>query len=158
MAQGYLVFLLHAHLPFVRHPEYDTFLEENWLFEAISETYLPLLRMIERLDDERVPFKFGISISPTLLAMLGDELLSERYIRHLTMLLELADKEVERTRGDDQFHPLAVMYKELFSQNLEDFTDKYSKNILKGFDYFYKRGRVELLTTPATHQIGRAHV
>ena len=40
---GYVALHLHAHLPFVRHPEYDEFLEEDWLYEAISETYLPLL-------------------------------------------------------------------------------------------------------------------
>ena len=38
---GYVALHLHAHLPFVRHPEYDDFLEEDWLYEAISETYLP---------------------------------------------------------------------------------------------------------------------
>ena len=41
---------LHAHLPFVRHPEYEDFLEEDWLYEAISETYLPLLRVFDRAD------------------------------------------------------------------------------------------------------------
>ena len=35
--QGYLSLVLHAHLPFVRHPEHDKFLEESWLFEAITE-------------------------------------------------------------------------------------------------------------------------
>jgi len=30
--QGYLSLVLHAHLPFVRHPEHEKFLEENWLF------------------------------------------------------------------------------------------------------------------------------
>ena len=42
MRKGYLALVLHAHLPFVRHPEYPEFLEEDWLFEAISETYVPL--------------------------------------------------------------------------------------------------------------------
>jgi 1,4-alpha-glucan branching enzyme len=42
--QGYLSLVLHAHLPFVRHPEHEKFLEESWLFEAITETYLPLSR------------------------------------------------------------------------------------------------------------------
>ena len=37
--QGYLSLVLHAHLPFVRHPEHERFLEEDWLFEAITETY-----------------------------------------------------------------------------------------------------------------------
>jgi 1,4-alpha-glucan branching enzyme len=36
-----IALVLNAHLPFVRHPEYQSFLEENWLFEAINETYLP---------------------------------------------------------------------------------------------------------------------
>ena len=40
---GYLSFVLHAHLPYVRHPEYKEFLEEDWLYEAITETYIPLL-------------------------------------------------------------------------------------------------------------------
>ena len=35
--QGLLAIILHAHLPFVRHPEQDDFLEERWLFEAITE-------------------------------------------------------------------------------------------------------------------------
>jgi predicted glycosyl hydrolase (DUF1957 family) len=43
---GYFAFVLHAHLPFVRHPEHERFLEENWLFEAIAETYIPLLEML----------------------------------------------------------------------------------------------------------------
>ena len=45
--QGYLSLVLHAHLPFVRHPEHEKFLEENWLFEAITETYLPLLQIMD---------------------------------------------------------------------------------------------------------------
>jgi len=40
--KGYLALVLHAHLPFIRHPEYEDFLEEDWFFEAMCETYLPL--------------------------------------------------------------------------------------------------------------------
>jgi 1,4-alpha-glucan branching enzyme len=46
--QGYLNLVLHAHLPYVRHPEYPDFLEEDWLYEAITETYVPILDMMER--------------------------------------------------------------------------------------------------------------
>jgi len=45
---GYLALVLHAHLPFVRHPEHERFLEETWLFEAITEAYLPLLQLLDR--------------------------------------------------------------------------------------------------------------
>ena len=49
MARGYLAIVLHAHLPFVRHPDDPTVMEERWLHEAITETYLPLLRVLEGL-------------------------------------------------------------------------------------------------------------
>ena len=45
--QGHFALMLHAHLPFVRHPEHEKFLEENWLFEAITETYIPLIQIME---------------------------------------------------------------------------------------------------------------
>ena len=43
MENGFLSIVLHAHLPYVRHPEHDSFFEENWLFEAITECYIPLI-------------------------------------------------------------------------------------------------------------------
>lgn len=151
MAKGYLLLMLHMHLPFVRHPEHETFLEENWLFEAISETYLPLLRMFDRLEAADVPFRMAISISPTLAAMLEDELLQERYVRHLEGLLELGDRELERTRHDENEQAVARMYRELFQQNYDDFIERYERRILRGFDYYSKRGRIELLTSAASH-------
>ena len=46
--KGYVCFILHAHLPFVHHPESEDYLEEQWLFEAISETYIPLLKNFKK--------------------------------------------------------------------------------------------------------------
>ena len=60
--QGHFALLLHAHLPFVRHPEHEKFLEENWLFEAITETYIPLIQMLEGWQDD------GMSRAPDPLA------------------------------------------------------------------------------------------
>ena len=75
MARGYLSLVLHAHLPYVRHPEHPEFFEERWLFEAITECYLPLIRMFDRLIDDGAKFRVALSLSPTLVAMLQDELL-----------------------------------------------------------------------------------
>jgi 1,4-alpha-glucan branching enzyme len=47
MTQGYWIPVLHSHLPFVKHPEYEYFLEEQWLFEAIDECYIPLLKNLK---------------------------------------------------------------------------------------------------------------
>ena len=48
-SRGSLMFLLHAHLPYVNHPEDSAFLEENWFFEAVVETYVPIISVRERL-------------------------------------------------------------------------------------------------------------
>src|SRR5262249_54473456 len=104
---GYLALILHAHLPFVRHPEHEHFLEEEWLFEAITETYVPLLRMMQRLTDDRVLSKLTMSITPTLCAMLQDQLLRERYVRHIELLIDLAARERQRNRKHPQLRELA---------------------------------------------------
>ncbi|HOB33197.1 MAG TPA: DUF1957 domain-containing protein, partial [Verrucomicrobiota bacterium] len=64
--QGYLALILHAHLPFVRHPEFPKFLEENWLFEAIIESYIPLLNVMEGWDRDGMDARLTMTLSPTL--------------------------------------------------------------------------------------------
>src|SRR3954471_14366860 len=104
---GYLALVLHAHLPFVRHPEHEEFLEEDWFFEALIESYIPLLAMMERLVADGVPFQLTMTVTPTLAAMLQDELLRERYVRHLDRSIALAEREVERNREDQLRRDLA---------------------------------------------------
>ena len=133
MSKGYFNLVLHAHLPYVRHPMYDRFLEEMWLFEAVSESYLPLLRVLNRLRDDGVKFRLTLSVSPTLASMLTDELLQNRYVEHLKMLLDLAEKELARTAGDDRFHPLAQMYKELLCPEHGGFHGDLSSQHPEGF-------------------------
>src|SRR3954447_10274168 len=106
MPLGYLCLALHAHLPYVRHPEYEDFLEEDWLYEAMTETYIPLLEVFEGLQRDRGGWRLTMSGTPTPAAMLSGPLLQDRYVRHLDTLLALATKELERTRFEPQFHAL----------------------------------------------------
>ena len=149
--RGYLSFVLHAHLPFVRHPEYPRFLEEMWLFEAISETYLPFLRLCNRLKEEGVGLCLTVSISPTLSAMLNDELLQTRYIEYLLRMIDLADHEVRRTATHRDFAPVARMYARMYRECLHDFCEVYRNDITRGFRELQKSGHLELITTAATH-------
>jgi len=100
---GFLALILHAHLPFVRHPEHPRFLEEEWLFEALTESYIPLLRMLQRVLNDGIPVKIAMSVTPTLCAMLQDELLCRRYLEHLDRLISLAESECQRNRNDAVF-------------------------------------------------------
>src|SRR6185436_20037610 len=104
---GYLALVLHAHLPFVRHPEHEKFLEESWLYEAITETYIPLLHMLAGWQRDAVPVRLTLTLTPTLCAMLNDPLLRERYTKHLDNLVDLSEREIRRTKWDKDFHQLA---------------------------------------------------
>ncbi len=151
MPRGYLSLVLHGHLPFVRHPEHPQFFEERWLFEAITECYVPLLQGMERLVADGIPFRLSLSLSPTLCAMLQDDLLQRRYLRHLENLLELAHKEVARTKLDPVFHKLAVFYRDLLAETARFYDGRYGRDLVKAFHRFQEEGVLELFTTSATH-------
>ncbi len=151
MPVGYLALVLHAHLPFVRHPEYDDFLEEDWLYEAITETYVPLLDVFDGLERDGVDWRMTLSVTPTLAAMLDDPLLQYRYVRHVDNLIALANKEIERTRWQPEFHSLALMYHRRFTRAREVFVEQYGNNLLAGFRRFFDAGKLELMTCAATH-------
>ena len=62
MKKGFLSIILHAHLPYVRHPEHESFFEENWLFEAITECYIPLIGALDRLQKDGVDYRLTLSL------------------------------------------------------------------------------------------------
>lgn len=150
-ARGSLCLVLHAHLPYVRHPEYDSFLEENWLFEALTETYVPLLRLLEGLAADKVAARLTVSLSPPLLAMLRDDVLQRRYLAHLDRLRLLAEREVARTRGDSRFAPLARLYQQRLDEAVETFEARHHRDLVAGFGHFQECGLLEIITSAATH-------
>src|SRR5437667_420459 len=151
MSQASLAFVLHAHLPFVRHPAHEDFLEERWLAEAITETYIPLLEMLGALERDRVPARLTLSLSPPLLAMLADHLLRTRYLRHLDRLVELAEKEERRTRADERFHRVAEMYLARFWRARTIFLEEWGQDLIAAFRSYQERGLLEIITCAATH-------
>ncbi len=150
MQKGFLSIVLHAHLPFVRHPEYDNFFEEIWLFEAITECYIPLIRSLEKLHQDHVNFKLTLSLSPPLISMLSNELLQARYIVHLNKQIELTEKEIIRTVGNPEYQRLARLYRRLYLNTLDIFS-QYDSNLLTAFKKFNHLGYLELITCAATH-------
>ena len=151
MAQGYLAFVLHAHLPYVRHPEYEDFLEERWFFEGMTETYIPLLNTFESLVHDGVDFRLTMSLTPPLLSMMTDPLLQERYAKHLNKLIELSDKELFRTKDNHIFHQTAQMYNHNLKYYKWIFEEKYQRNIVNGFRKFMEMEKLEIITCGATH-------
>lgn len=152
MPVGYFSLILHAHLPFVRHPEYPEFLEEDWLYEAITEVYLPLIFIFRNLHESGAKPRLAINVSPPLSEMLADKLLETRYTQHLENLLELAQKEAERTKKEaPEFYEVARMYVENLSASLHLWNNKYNRNLINAFRELQEEGVLEIITCGATH-------
>ncbi len=151
MLKGYLAIVLHAHLPFIRHPEFEDFLEEDWLFEAITETYIPFIKVLDGLARDKVDYKLTISLSPTLMSMLMDAHLQSKYIKHIDKLIELSAKEIDRTKWQGQFNNLARMYHDSFREARHIFVDVYHSNLVNAFKHFQDLGNLEVITCCATH-------
>lgn len=149
--KGYLALVLHAHLPFVRHPEHEQFLEEDWLYEAITETYLPLLGIMEGWERDGVNWRLTMSLTPTLCSMLSDDLLQQRYLRHIERLIELADLEVQRTATMPEFNRTALMYRHRFAECRDAYENGYGRDLCAAFRRFMEAGKLEIVTCGATH-------
>ena len=151
MPKGYLAIIFHAHLPFVRHPEHQDSLEENWFYEAVTEVYIPLLLVLENLVEEAVDFRLTFSFTPTLISMLLDPFLQSRYLRRIERLIALAEKEIERTARQPDIHRLARLYHQRFLSLRDAFLNRYDRNLVKAFRRFQELGKIEILGSAATH-------
>lgn len=143
--------MLHAHLPYIRYPEHENFLEENWLYETMTETYIPLINILENLLDDGVDFRLSLSLSPPLIEMLSDDLLMSRYQRYLCKLIELSEKEVYRNRRHIRRRDLASMYHKRFLRTRYLFENVYRRDLISAFRALMESGRLEIATCSATH-------
>ena len=149
--RGYLALVLHAHLPFVRHPEHPRFLEEHWLYEAITDAYVPLLEVLSERTGRHPGPCLTLSLSPTLVAMLGDPLLQARFLDYLGRRTRLCEAEVLRRRGDPRLAALALGYRERLAGLAGLYRDRLGGDLVGAFAALAKAGVIELMTTAATH-------
>lgn len=150
MTIGYVALVLHAHLPFLRHPEREDYLEERWLYEAVCECYLPLLEGLERLAADQIPFRLTLSLSPPLMAMLDDPLLRMRVQRYLERSIALAERELAYTAGGPA-HLVAHFYHHRLRTLHRAYLQTYRRDLLSAFAAFARAGYLELITSAATH-------
>ena len=148
--KGYLAIVLHSHLPFVKHPEEEFFIEENWLFEAILESYLPLLYNLYRLKKEDIPFKITMSLTPPLSNMLLDALLMDRFKRYVNSRIELT-KELIKEGGSAKEN--LIFYRARFETLFNFFENELKGNVINGFKKLEQDGDLEVITCSATHEI-----
>ncbi len=82
--------------------------------------------------------------------MLTDDLLKVRYAAHLDKLIELSEKEIERTRPEPHYQRLAQMYHDRF-RSLRHTWRCHDGDLVRAFQRLQEAGRVEVITSTATH-------
>ncbi|MCU1306746.1 MAG: glycoside hydrolase family 57 [Acidobacteriaceae bacterium] len=148
---GYVTITLHSHLPYViNHGTWPHGLE--WLSEAAAETYLPLLRVIGRLEREGIYLKPNINLSPILLEQLAHPVFKSEFVEYLNRKIEAAlkDKAEYTKKGDTHMAKVAEYWRDFFSLALKDF-EALGRDIISGFRRFNDSGAIEVFTCAATH-------
>ncbi|MEK4564565.1 1,4-alpha-glucan branching protein domain-containing protein [Alkalihalobacillus sp. FSL R5-0424] len=146
MKKGYYSLILHAHLPYVRHEE-DHRLEQNWLFEAITESYIPLIHSIDQANQAHA---VTLSLSPPLMEMLADPLLQKRFVSYLKNVERLLKKETRFQKQHDVPDDLLAFYKRRYSL-IRDFIKKWNGQLLSALKDLHFRGLITCITSSATH-------
>lgn len=150
--RGQLALVLHAHLPYVRHPEHERFLEEAWLHEAVAESYLPLLSRMLGWEADGVDWRLTLGVTSTLGSMLDDGLLRLRTRRYLEERRMLAASECDRSVLEPARRRVAEFHLEFYSQSLH-LWEAIGGDLCGAWRRLAGSGRLELLGGTATHAV-----
>jgi 1,4-alpha-glucan branching enzyme len=148
---GYLNLTLHAHMPYVvNHGSWPHGME--WILEAAAESYLPLLRVLGRLEADGIPFKANLSLTPVLLEQLAHPIFQAELPDYLSRKIAAAaaDEEEFCATGQPRLAETARWWQARFSQALADF-EALGRSIVAGFKRFSDSGMIEIMTCGATH-------
>ncbi len=141
---GQLAIVLHAHLPYVRKNEKNS-LEEDWLFQAILECYIPLLQAIESSKSENpINTKLTISLSPTLLSLLDNKQIQETFPSWIKTRIDFLSELTKKEKNASSFLMNNLNEKYIYWQEC-------SGNLIEKFKVLSKSENLDILTCAATH-------
>ena len=96
--KGAACLVLHGHLPWVLHhgrwPH-----GEDWLFEAVVETWLPLLDVLERCATRDVPAGWSVGMTPVLLEQLAHPRFRNENRKHICRCWDPIGEQRTRTQA-----------------------------------------------------------
>ena len=149
---GAFTFVLHSHLPYARQAGMWPHGEE-WVHEAIAETYIPLLNAFYDLEEEGVPYSLTVGITPILAEQLADPLITEHFVHYAAERAAWAAADVTRFEqsGDTAMRDLARYFHHWYARALTSFQDRFGKDLIGAFRGLQDRGQIEISTCAATH-------
>jgi len=141
---GRLAIVLHAHLPYVRKNEKNS-LEEDWLFQAILECYIPLLQVMEGCKKKDISnTKLTLSLSPTLLSLLQNKQIQNKFSSWIKTRIEFLTDLSDKEKVASEF-----LIRNIEKSNL--YWEKCSGNLIERFKNLNITGNLDILTCAATH-------
>lgn len=154
-ALGAFTFVLHSHLPYARLAGRWPHGEE-WIHEAASETYIPLLDALYDLRDEGVPYQITIGITPVLAEQLADPTICDHLDEYLDDKIARLRRDITRfapggTDEDAQFAQLAHLYFDMLTALKDSFQQRYQRDLIGAFKRLQDEGLIEITTSAATH-------
>ena len=152
MADKQLILILVAEQGYIRSTQERNFDAPNEiLFNAISDTYLPLLNMLGRLEADGVPCKLGLVMSATVCSLLSDPQVQKQYVDFLDRRIAFGDQELERNGGNEA---LLAQTRDCLKKLQKDkigFVDVYQENLVEQFRLYAQKGMLEIIATAATY-------
>ena len=141
---GRLAIVLHAHLPYVIKNEKNS-LEEDWLFQAILECYIPLLQVMESSKKEDSSnSKLTFSLSPTLLSLLQNKQIQKKLSSWIKTRIEFLNNLPHKERSASAF-----LMRNL--KNNYSYWEECNGNLIERFKNLCRTGNLDILTCAATH-------
>ncbi len=149
---GAFQFVLHSHLPYCRRAGRWPHGEE-WLHEALAETYIPLLNTLNDLRERDICCQMTLSMTPVLVEQLADADICASFIVYLDEEIDMASRDVARfgRTGDGQLHYMANYYRDYYEAIKESFVERYDQDVVGAFRRLQDDGCIEISTCAATH-------
>ncbi|MGE5391547.1 MAG: 1,4-alpha-glucan branching protein domain-containing protein [Deltaproteobacteria bacterium] len=147
-----LMLVLHSHIPYVKRQGRWPF-GEVWLFEAMAETYIPLLRSLKKLREDGINVALTFSFSPTLLEQLASRYIQQEFINYLHERETLAadDERYFMSRGETEQARIAAFYHRFYRDIRRDYMIEMDMDIVECLRQMQEEGVIEILTSAATH-------
>ena len=152
MSAKYFTLVLHSHIPYVlAHGSWPHGMD--WLYEAAAESYLPLLRVFERLRDEGLPPRVNISFTPVLMEQLKSPSFAAGFKEYLRMKVEIArrDRAYFEKAGVNSLLPLTGYWEDWYTGLIDLFSGTCREDIIGAFRRLQDNDQIEVLTSAATH-------
>lgn len=145
------VLALHSHLPYVlNHGRWPH--GSDWICEAAVDTYLPLIDSLQALAEEQIAAPVTVGITPILANQLASPVFDSELHQFFAQRLSACDEaEVEmRNTADAHLIPVVRYWRDRLNALLA-LHDSLDGNILGAFRELEGNGRLELITSAATH-------